>query len=74
MGDAGRTLIRIAAEGSPEDRNWAATTTRAVIDRKLSCDGAGNRSPLLSLKNRALFETADAALTLRGAPDPARRN
>jgi urea transport system permease protein len=74
MGDAGRALIRIAAEGSAEDRNWAATTTRAVIDRKLSCDGVGSRSPLLSLKNRALFETADAALTLRGAPDLTRRS
>jgi urea transport system permease protein len=75
MGEAGRTLIRIAAEGSPEDRNWAATIVRSAIDRKLSCSGAaeGNRSPLLSLKNRALFETADAALALRGGSDPARR-
>jgi urea transport system permease protein len=75
MGEAGRALIRIAAEGSPEDRNWAATVVRAAIDRKLSCDatGAGSRSPLLSLKNRALFETADAALALRDSPDPARR-
>jgi urea transport system permease protein len=76
MGEAGRALIRIAAEGSPEDRNWAATVVRAAIDRKLSCDatGAGSRSPLLSLKNRALFETADAAFALRGSPDPARRS
>jgi urea transport system permease protein len=75
MGEAGRALIRIAAEGSLEDRNWAAPIVRAAIDRKLSCDatGAGSRSPLLSLKNRALFETADAALALRGSPDPARR-
>lgn len=75
MGEAGRALIRVAAEGSLEDRNWAATIVRSAIDRKLSCDatGAGSRSPLLSLKNRALFETADAALALRGSPDPARR-
>jgi urea transport system permease protein len=76
MGEVGRALIHIAAEGSPEDRNWAATIVRAAIDRKLSCDatGAGSRSPLLSLKNRATFETADAALALRGSPDPARRS
>jgi urea transport system permease protein len=72
MGDAGRALTQLAANGSPDDRNWAATITRSVIDRKLSCDGS--RSPLLSLKNRAIFETADAALALRGAPDPARRS
>jgi urea transport system permease protein len=35
--------------------------------------GEGSRSPLLSLKNRALFDTADAALVLRTAPDAARR-
>jgi urea transport system permease protein len=73
MGEAGHALIRIAAEGSLEDRNWAATIVRSAIDRKLSCDATGSRSPLLSLKNRALFETADAALALRGSPDPARR-
>src|SRR6266478_5466291 len=36
--------------------------------------GEGSRSPLLSLRNRALFETAEAALALRSAPDPARRS
>ncbi len=96
MGEAGRALTHLAAEGSPDDRHWAATIARAVIDRKLSCDttgavvasaegsldastraqrsaGEGSRSPLLSLKNRALFETADAAFALRGSPDVARR-
>jgi urea transport system permease protein len=97
MGDAGRALTRIAADGSSDDRSWAAQIVRAVIDRKLSCDtsgavitsadgsfdattrarrsaGDGSRSPLLSLKNRAIFEMADAALNLRGAPDVARRS
>jgi urea transport system permease protein len=97
MGDAGRALTRIAADGSSDDRSWAAQIVRAVIDRKLSCDtsgavvtsadgsfdattrarrsaGDGGRSPLLSLKNRAIFEMADAALNLRGAPDVARRS
>ena len=97
MGDAGRALTRMAANGSSEDRGWAATIVRAAIDRRLSCDGAGavvtsgegsidaatraqrsagdgSRSPLLSLKNRALFETADAAFALRGSPDLARRS
>jgi urea transport system permease protein len=96
MGEAGRALTRIAAEGAPDDRAWAAQNVRALIDRKFSCDAAGgviasadgsvdaatraarsagdgSRSPLLSLKNRAVFETADAALALRGSPDPARR-
>jgi len=97
MGEAGRSLTRIAADGSPDDRGWAALIARALIDRKLSCDatgavmasavgsldastglqrnvGEGSRSPLLSLRNRALFETAEAALALRSAPDPARRS
>ena len=97
MGDAGRALTRMAANGSSEDRGWAAMIVRAAIDRRLSCDGAGavvtsgegsidaatraqrsagdgSRSPLLSLKNRALFETADAAFALRGSPDLARRS
>jgi urea transport system permease protein len=96
MGEAGRAFVKIAAEGSPDDRAWATLITRAVIDRKLSCDatgaviasadgsfdastraqrnpGDGSRSPLLSLKNRALFETADASLALRGSPDLSRR-
>ena len=97
MGEAGRSLTRIAADGSPDDRSWAALVARALIDRKLACDaagaviasaagsldastrlqrnvGEGSRSPLLSLRNRALFETAEAALALRSAPDPARRS
>src|ERR1700761_1394878 len=96
MGDAGRALTGIAANGSVDDRAWAATIMRSVIDRKLACDtrgavipspqgtvdassqqpreaGDGSRSPLLSLRNRALFETADAALSLRGATDAGRR-
>ncbi|MFD2032671.1 hypothetical protein ACFSKM_24985 [Ancylobacter dichloromethanicus] len=31
------------------------------------------RAPLLSLRNRPVFELGDAAFALRGAPDPARR-
>jgi urea transport system permease protein len=96
LGEAGRALTAIAADGSPDDRAWAAPIARAVIDRKLSCDATGavvisnegsldvlthaqrtasegSRSPLLSLKNRALFETAEAALALRTASDAARR-
>ena len=97
MGDAGRALTRISADGSLDDRAWAASIARALIDRKLSCDASGavvvaaegsldaatrvqrnageaSRSPLLSLKNRAVFEMAEAALTLRSAPDIARRS
>jgi urea transport system permease protein len=96
LGDAGRALAGIAADGSPDDRAWAAPIARAVIDRKLTCDAKGavvvssegsldalshgqrsasepSRAPFLSLKNRALFEAAEAALALRTAPDPARR-
>jgi urea transport system permease protein len=96
LGEAGRGLTGIAADGSPDDRAWAAPLARALIDRKLSCDdkgavivagetsidasgrlprtaGDGSRTPLLSLKNRALFETADAALALRTASDVTRR-
>lgn len=97
MGEAGRALTRIAADGSSDDRGWATQIVRAVIDRKLSCDTSGaviasadgsfdattraqrnasdgSRLPLLSLKNRAIFEMADAALNLRGSPDVARRS
>ncbi|WOK17659.1 MULTISPECIES: urea ABC transporter permease subunit UrtB [Rhodopseudomonas] len=96
LGDAGRILTSLAADGSRDDRLWAAPIARAVIDRKLRCDASGavlvsgektldvltqaprmptepSRSPLLSLKNRGLFETAEAALALRTAPDVAGR-
>jgi urea transport system permease protein len=96
LGEAGRALTDIAADGSADERVWAAQVARAMIDRKLTCDAGGavvissegsldvfthalrplsepSRSPLLSLKNRALFETAEAALALRTAPDVARR-
>lgn len=96
MGDAARALVRMAADGSSDDRIWANAIATAVIDRKLSCDGDGAvlmtadgaidaatrtkrqpsdqaRSPLLNLRNRALFETAQAALALRSAPEAGRR-
>src|SRR4030081_2967614 len=94
MGEAGRSLTRISADGSLDDRTWAALIARALIDRKLTCDAAGavvvsaegsldastrvqrnvgeaGQSPLLSLKNRALFETAEAGFALRRAPETA---
>jgi urea transport system permease protein len=96
LGEAGRALTEVAANGAAEERAWAAQVARAMIDRKLTCDANGavvisnegsldvfthaprplgepSRSPLLSLKNRALFEAAEAALALRTAPDVARR-
>src|SRR4030088_2293818 len=41
MGEAGRSLTRISADGSPDDRSWAASIARALIDRKLTCDAMG---------------------------------
>lgn len=96
LGDAGRTLTSIAAEGSQDEWTWAAPIARAVIDRKLTCDSKGalvdssdgsvdavtrvkrtadegGRSPFLNLKNRAVFDTAVAALALLTAPDAAQR-
>jgi urea transport system permease protein len=96
LGEAGRSLMGVAAEGSAADRAWAAPIARAMMDRKLTCDGGGavaitadgsrdalsgaprtaaesGRSPLLSLKNRSVFEMADAALALRSSPDLGRR-
>lgn len=92
MGEAGATLLGIAATGSAEDRSWASPLARALIDKKLACDDTGAvlgdvdavtraprvapdsaRTPVLSLKNRAVFETADAALALRSAPDAGQR-
>ncbi|MDF2997295.1 MAG: urea transporter, permease protein UrtB [Xanthobacteraceae bacterium] len=92
MGEAGATLLALAATGSAEDRNWAAPLAKALIDKKLACDDTGAvlrdvdavtrapravleaaRTPVLSLKNRAVFESADAALALRSAPDAGQR-
>lgn len=94
MGDAATALTTIAVSGSAEDRDWAASLARAVLDRNLACDDSGAalsnsgvdavtraprtadekaRKPLPSLKNRATFELADAALTLRSAPSVALR-
>lgn len=96
MGEAARALTNMAADGSPDDRQWAAPLGRATVDRKLTCDttsavietgrgtvdaltrapraAAGDgRSPFLSLRNRALFEVAVAALDLRTAPEPGQR-
>lgn len=96
LGEAGRSLMGVAAEGSAADRAWATPIARAMMDRKLTCDGAGavaitagggrdalsgaprtaaesGRSPLLSLKNRSVFEMADAALALRSSSDLGRR-
>src|SRR6202048_5527995 len=41
LGDGGRALTGIAADGSPDERAWAALIARAVLDRKLSCDSKG---------------------------------
>jgi urea transport system permease protein len=96
MGDAARGFIRTAADGSSDERVWAAQIATALMDRKLSCDADGAvaanadgpidavtrakrqplgeaRSPLLNLRNRALLETAQAALALRGSQDLGRR-
>ena len=96
VGEAGRSLIGIAAEGRAADRAWAAPIARAMMDRKLTCDGEGAvmttadggrdalsgaprtaaasaRSPLLSLKNRGVFEMAEAALALRSPSELGRR-
>jgi urea transport system permease protein len=45
-----------------------------ALSRATRNAGEGSRSPLLSLRNRALFETATAALQLRAAPDLAQRS
>src|SRR5260370_32436940 len=41
MGEAGRSLTRVSADGSPDDRSSAASIARALIDRKLTCGAAG---------------------------------
>ncbi|MBS7538133.1 urea ABC transporter permease subunit UrtB [Ancylobacter lacus] len=50
----------------------AATGTDAVT-RAPRAPAPDARTPVLSLKNRAVFEQADAALALRSAADPATR-
>src|ERR1700752_3172740 len=41
MGEAGRSLIPLAAEGTSGDRLWARAITTALIDRKFICDADG---------------------------------
>ena len=41
LGDVGRALVGIAADGSQDERAWATPVARAVIDRKLTCDTKG---------------------------------
>ncbi|MCS0495755.1 urea ABC transporter permease subunit UrtB [Ancylobacter sp. MQZ15Z-1] len=88
MGQAGTALLDVAANGSAEDRAWAAPLAGAVLARGLACDeesavlaeagldaltraprepGDKARKPLASLKNRSVFQLADAALALRSA-------
>ena len=42
LGDGGRALTGIAADGSTDERAWAPLIARAVLDRKLSCDSKGD--------------------------------
>ncbi|VFU09078.1 urea ABC transporter permease subunit UrtB [Methylocella tundrae] len=97
LGEAGNALVRLAADGSDDDRNWAAPIARSVLDHKFACDATGAivtvggasldaltraprepgedaHAPVLNLKNRAVFETAEAALALRVTPDATRRS
>ncbi len=97
LNETGGALVGLAAEGSDDDRNWAAPIARAVLDHKFTCDAAGAvvatgganldaltgapreagedaHAPVLNLKNRGIFETAEAALALRAAPDATRRS
>lgn len=46
---------------------------RDAVTRAPRAVAGSDRSPVLSLKNRAVFEFADAALVLRAAPDAAQR-
>lgn len=46
---------------------------RDAVTRAPRAVAGSDRSPVLSLKNRAVFEFADAALALRAAPDAAQR-
>ena len=96
MGEAGRALVALAADGSLADRTWGAALAGAVMARTLSCDAGGAtlqvgdasrdalsnaprtaaddaQAPSLNLRNRALFETAQAALALTTSPDRAKR-
>ncbi len=96
LGDAGRQLIALAAEGGADDRSWGATLAGAVVARTLRCDASGAvvtlegqtrdaaslapraagddvHMPALNLRNRALYETAQAALALTTSPDAGRR-
>ena len=96
MGDAGRALVALAADGSLADRTWGISLAGAVMARTLSCDAGGAtlqiggtsrdalsdapctatddaQAPALNLRNRALFETAQAALALTTSSDRDKR-
>ncbi len=69
--EAGRMIIDGVAQASADDLVWARQLIASALDRSLACPGGA--APLLSLRNRAAFETIAAELTLLAAPDPTAR-
>lgn len=64
--EAAKLITAGAEDASAEDLIWARGLITSAIDRSLACpDGS---APLLSLRNRAGFETAGALLDLLVAP------
>lgn len=80
-GDAADRAFAVPLARAVIDRKLACDEAGAVLAEsgldavtRLPRAAAGEaRTPVLSLKNRATYELADAALALRAAPEPAQR-
>jgi len=66
--EAVRLVVTGAGDAPADDLAWARTLVASVLDRTLAC--STGRTPVLSLRNRAGYETAAAMLTLLTAPEP----
>lgn len=74
-GDGAGEAIRLLGEGaagaSGEDLAWARRFVVAIVARTLDCNG--ERSPVVSLRNRGGLEVTAALLALISAPEPEAR-
>ena len=69
--EAARLLVAGAADARPDDLGWGRGFVAAMLARTLDC--GGERSPVVSLRNRGGLEVAGSLLTLLAAPEPEAR-
>lgn len=69
--EAARLVVAGAGDASTEDLAWARALVGAALAKKLDCPGG--TAPVLTLRNRASYETSAAILDLLSAPTPEAR-